>query len=384
MSFKLSLRLLAVTLASLCLLSAAYAAGPEDALAATVKAALNKNSGTDWQDLEKLPGIKWAPLPPTMLQNCLPDGGCFSRQGTATIGDRKLVVIATGARTIVSNIYLRNGTAAFGEDAVVAALKRAGLSTELARCPVKGSAGSTNWYRLKSASTNPGYLSVQSSCNGRPCEGFAIFQGEQLPALQPNQLRMYSEQCSGSSGARKPVSTVMPQDQLAQVIVALLPSTAGAAAYDWKALTTRPANAKWNGTGPIKWDLTYKGDPNPLGLSGSFTLSGREFSLLGSGTSTQVKVVYLDENRMHPRGEDVLGVLRTQGFEVKLARCGPVYTESTNNWYSLTSAGTRPVMLQQSLRFEGKQVQDAYVVRLDNTLPKRDPRDRDPGVSGCK
>jgi hypothetical protein len=36
--------------------------------------------------------------------------------------------------------------------------------------------------------------------------------------------------------------------------------------------------------------------------------------------------------------EDLLGVLRGKGLEVKLARCGPVYTESINNWYSLRGA----------------------------------------------
>lgn len=69
---------------------------------------------------------------------------------------------------------------------------------------------------------------------------------------------------------------------------------------------------------------------------------------------------------------------------MRLARCGPVYTESTNNWYSVTDSATKPVMLLQSIRIEGKQLQDGYAIRLDNTLPKRDPRDRDPGVSGCK
>ncbi len=69
---------------------------------------------------------------------------------------------------------------------------------------------------------------------------------------------------------------------------------------------------------------------------------------------------------------------------MRLARCGPVYTESTNNWYSVMSAGTHPVMLRQSIRYDGNQVQDAYELRLDNTLPKPDPRDRDPGVGGCQ
>ena len=84
------------------------------------------------------------------------------------------------------------------------------------------------------------------------------------------------------------------------------------------------------------------------------------------------------------RGEDVLRLVRGQEFDVRLARCGPVYTESTNNWYSVTGNATKPVMLLQSIRIDGKQLQDGYAIRLDNTLPKRDPRDRDPGVSGCK
>ena len=79
-------------------------------------------------------------------------------------------------------------------------------------------------------------------------------------------------------------------------------------------------------------------------------------------------------------------VLDWNGIEkkVRLARCGPVYTESTNNWYAITSPKTQPAMLQQSIRYEGNQVQDAYAVRFDGTLPARDPRDREPGVGGCR
>ncbi len=119
-------------------------------------------------------------------------------------------------------------------------------------------------------------------------------------------------------------------------------------------------------------------------MSGQMKVVQREFSVLGSGSPTQVKTIYFDENGMHARGEDVLGWLRSHGFTVRLARCGPVYTESTNNWYSLTSAATHPVMLEQSLRLDGSRIQDAYALRLDNTLPVRDARDREPGVNGCK
>ena len=111
---------------------------------------------------------------------------------------------------------------------------------------------------------------------------------------------------------------------------------------------------------------------------------GTEFSLLASGTPAQIAAITFDENGLHPRGEDLLGSLRTQGFNVHLVRCGPVYTESINNWYSVTSATTRPVLLKQFLRLDGQRIQDAYELRLDNILTKRDPRDRDPGANGCK
>ncbi len=87
---------------------------------------------------------------------------------------------------------------------------------------------------------------------------------------------------------------------------------------------------------------------------------------------------------MHTRGENLLLRVYQQGFAVRLARCGPVYTKSTNNWYEVTSAKSRPAMLKQSIRYDGNQVQDTYELRLDNTLPKRDPRDRNPGVGGCR
>ncbi len=165
------------------LLTQAYAAGPEDQLAGSVKIALGKSFNTDWSGLEKLPGIKWAPLPPTSLQNCLPDGGCFTRQGTATFGDRNLMVIASGARSFVTNLYFRGKDAPMGEEVVLGALKRAGLMAELARCPVKGSAGGTNWYRLKSASTNPGRVLGAVIVQRQAVRGFSIDAGRRLAAI---------------------------------------------------------------------------------------------------------------------------------------------------------------------------------------------------------
>src|SRR5262249_39466103 len=170
---------------------------------------LAKDASTEWTAVARIPGSKWAPLPPAEFKNCLPDGGCYARQGTLSLGGRNLVLIATGARTIVSHVYLRNTGTAFGETAVLAALGKAGLSAQLARCPLPGTPGDTNWYRLSAAAAQPGVLSVQRSCGGKPCEGFSVSFGSNLPALQPNQLRMYSEECGAGAVAGKPVSTAM-------------------------------------------------------------------------------------------------------------------------------------------------------------------------------
>ena len=368
----------AVPLLAAVLLAGAHARpSPEADFVAIVKAFIALDAPPSWDAIERLPTIRWAALPPTSLQNCLPDGGCFVRQGTATVGGRTLAVVATGARTMVLNLYFRNGGAAFGESAVVAALKEASLSPALARCPLKSGSGSTNWYRL----AGPGYLSLQAATANRPMEGFVVGHGAELPRLQPNQLALYSEQCTAGA-ARTPVSTAKPHALLAQSVVALL-APAGAAGYEWKALPTLAADMSWDAAGPKRVDLSFKNDPNPLSLNGTLKLAGREFSVMASGSATQVKVIYFDEMGMHPRGEHMLGVVYQQGIAVQLVRCGPVYTESTNNWYNLTSAKTRPAAIKQSIRYDGTQVQDAYVLRLDGSLPTRDPRDRNPGVAGC-
>ncbi len=360
-------------------------AGPETDLAAVVKTYFGTSFAADWQGIEKLPGIQWAPLPPTSLQNCLPDGGCFTRQGRLQIGGRNFVVVATGARTMVNNLYLRSAAAPTGEEIVLATLKARGITAELARCPVPGTAGGTSWYRLKGAALNPGVLSIQTSCNGKPCEGYVLSQGDDLPALQPAQLKLYSERCSAPAAERIAVAAAgMPHEQLAKALAAAVPVLSGPALHDWKALLSLPSGFKWSGPAPQKAGLSFKNDPNPLMLTGQAEYSGRNFSLIASGTATEVRTIYVEEIGMHPKGEHLLGEIYKLGLQVQLARCGPVYTASTNNWYSLKGPNHRPVFIRQSIRYDGNQVSDNYELRLDNTLPKPDPRDREPGANGCR
>jgi hypothetical protein len=378
-------RIVSAARIALCLSPVAYAAGkPEDEMAAAIRQFYSKAFVLDWTGIEKLAGFQWAALPPTALQKCLPDGGCFTRTGKAVVGGRNIGVVATGARTMVNNLYLRNTGVPFGETVVLAALKEAGLTAELSRCPAEGAGGGTNWYRLKGTTVNAGVLSVQTSCNGRPCEGFVLTVGTDLPQLQPAQLKLYSEECSTPPAERKPVATGLPHEALADVIVALIPPVSGPVLSDWKALAALNTPIKWASAAPQKMNLSYKLDPNPYAQSAELTVSGRKFSLLASGSLAQPLVIHFDENGMHARGEHLFGVIYSKGFQVQLVRCGPIYTGSTNNWYSVKSSKSHSVMLQQSIRYEGNQVQDTYQLRLDNSLPPRDPRDRDPGVSGCR
>ena len=282
---------------------------------------------------------------------------------------------------MVMNLLLRNISTAFGEAAVVDAFKEAGLTADLARCPVGVGTG-TSWYRLKGDRLAPGFLAIQPAGSGRPNEGFVVSQGDDLPTLQPNQLALYTEQCAPGSD-RKPASTTMPHESIASAVVALLVPAAGPALYGWENLTKTAIGIRWSPDGPKPYDLRSQGDPNPNMLAGEVGWGGRKFSVMATGTPTHVKTIHLEEQGLHPKGEHMLGVVYEKGIAVRLVRCGPVYTESTNNWYSLSSATTRLANIKQSIRYDGNQVQDNYELRLDGTLPPRDPRDRNPGANGC-
>jgi hypothetical protein len=375
----MTLRTTVVAIAALALPAAAGAqAKPEEAFAAFAKDYLAMGLPIGWEGLDKLANFKWTSAT-TELKNCLPNGDCFGRQGTATIGGKNLSVAATGARTMVINLMLRNASGPIGEDAVLAALKAAGLAADLARCPIKTGVGGTTWYRLKSGD-QAAILTVQPAATGRPAEGFVVTQGDKLPSLSPNTVSLYSEQC-GAGVERKAVSTMKPVEALAELMVALLNQAGGAAAFDWKALGT---TVKLLGEGPKQMNNTSRGDHNPVAQTGTVTVGGREFSVLASGTPAQVKSVFLDEmGPGHPKGEHVLGIVYQKGFVVSLVRCGPVYSSSTNNWYSVTSAKTKAANVRQSINYDGNIVTDAYELRLDGSMPNRDPRDRNPGTNGC-
>jgi hypothetical protein len=343
---------------------------------------LSASASNDWSWLETLPGFRWAPLPPTSFTNCLANGHCFARQGTVTLDGRSVLAMATGARTIVAALFLRNQGVTLGEQGVMASLEAAGMTAVLARCPVRAGTAATSWYRLTGEGLTAGFLALQPAAPGRPNEGITITRGDELPTLQPNQLALYSETC-GDGEPRKAVSTTKPDEAVAEMVIALLVPAGGPTLYDWDALRASTPEINWLRGAPTAADLKSLGDPNPMMLSGNVTLAGRRFSVMATGTANQVRTIHLDEQGLHPRGEHMLGVVYAKGITVRKVRCGPVYTESTNDWYALTSATSRLANIRQSIRYDGSNVQEAYQLRLDATLPPRDPRDRNPGVAGC-
>ena len=141
--------------------AAAHAQSAEDQLAQVI-AALMQPAGTegsyaDWNSLDAVKQIRWQSGPPTMLDDALPDGSYFTLKGLANLGGRPFGVVATGARTMVVNVYFRNvGKSPVGEPAVVGALQRQGFSLDLARCPIKGAAGAGNkWWRVQGPNKRP-------------------------------------------------------------------------------------------------------------------------------------------------------------------------------------------------------------------------------------
>jgi len=207
-------------------------------------------------------------------------------------------------------------------------------------------------------------------------DGYTLFVGD----FGPNVV-------AGGLYAKLPYDPANDFAHVTQIVsfplVLLVPATSPG--HDWASLRALSTGITWDSAPPKKWDLTtLKNDPSPLALSGHAEYAGRKFSMLASGTATQVKNIYMEETGQHPKGEHMLGVVYEKGIAVRLVRCGPPYTESTNNWYSLQSSRTRPAMIQQSIGYDGNNVSDSYALRLDGTLPNRDPRDRDPGVGGCQ
>jgi hypothetical protein len=369
---------------------AALATGKAADDAAQLIKSLMAHGGADWGSIDDVKAIAWKPST-NMLDDCLPDGGCFTRSGSAKIGGQPVSLLATGARTMVFNFYIKNSGAHVGETALVDALTRAGLSPALARCPLKPNDAQHNskWWRVKSGGQVKGFVSLTYSCGAKRCEGVGYSDGAKLPSLDPAEIPMYSEQCVASVAPAKAVSAELPHQAIAKTIATAIPAAGEAQPYSWDVMRARLSGFAWNAKmWPHDPTTSYDDDPNTWMLSGAGTLSlaTRDFSLAATGDKTNARLLRMEESGSHPKGEDVklLQALRDDGFQVALARCGKVYTEQKLTYYKLTSDKKRDAYLLVDTGNEGKREHARYRIYLDGQLPPLKAGEANAGSGRCR
>jgi hypothetical protein len=100
-------------------------------------------------------------------------------------------------------------------------------------------------------------------------------------------------------------------------------------------------------------------------------LGGRMLRLTATGTRSNVLNVYVDDAGMHADRGDVLRVLEQKGHAVQRVRCGKAYTHSSEEWYSVASAASRPILLLRGTRCDTlacPKGEERYVVSLSGRL----------------
>jgi len=379
----------AIVMAVAC--AAAHAQSAEDQLAQVVVALMqpagSEGSYGDWLQIEAVKQIRWEPLPPKMLDDALPDGSYFTRRGLANLGGRPFGVVATGARTMVINIYFRNvGKSPVGEPAVVGALQKQGFSLDLARCPIKGSAGAGNkWWRFQGPNKRPAYFNSQTDCNGTKCEGYALLLGETLPTMTPQQQRFYTDRCSGEAAGQATATPTAWDEQLASLFMVLIPlERSGAVA--WPEID-KAKMVTWAPMPPQQMPIPPWSDKeNHFYRGGQADLGGRVLYLTATGSKDEVRNVHAEDAETQANRGDVFKVMQQKGFDVQLVRCGKLYQLSAAKWYRVTGQGKRPVILMRNVRCDTvacPKGQENYTLELDGVLPEFQAGEVEAVSGGC-
>jgi len=155
-----------------------------------------KGLGTvgDWAALDKVKAVTWGPGP-TMQDKPSPDGNYFIRPGRGMIDGRPLDVLATGARSGVFSVYIRDPGTTASADATSADFKKAGYAVSLARCPVNPqAAGAKRWLKVTAPGKAPAFLQVGPLASGGA--GYVLYLAdEQLAPLTGKDAGLYTDNC---------------------------------------------------------------------------------------------------------------------------------------------------------------------------------------------
>jgi hypothetical protein len=358
------------------------AAAFAQSLEALVPPADEGGDGLSWDDLERAAAIRWAPL--RMRDQVFTDGTYFVRLGVADFGDGTVAAAATGARTIVMNVYFKSRRAPLGRVAILTALTGAGFRARLLRCPAAGAPpDGASWYRLTRPGEKAVMLGIDPGCEDtRQCEGVALGIMGVLPMMTPKEARITSEDCAGARAAVTPPGAPTDEETVARTIAALLPPAAHpGSAIPWDALVRIPPVA-WKRLPPQRMDTSAWLDANPLILEGGIRLPTRRMTVFATGTAAGALAIYLrDDNFFAPT--DAVAALRRDGFAIDLARCGKPYVTMREDWFRIAGPATAPAVLYRSRTCESAMCSENYGVLRGDPLPEK-PGQRQPGVAGCQ
>jgi hypothetical protein len=156
-----------------------------------------KGLGTvgDWSTLEANRAVTWGPGP-TMQDRPSPDGNYFVRPGRGQAGGRPLDVLATGARSGVFSVYIRDPGATANAAATASAFRQVGYGVSLARCPINPQAATAKrWLKLTAPGKRTAFLSVGPLASGGA--GYTLFLAdEQLAPLTAKEAGVYTDSCA--------------------------------------------------------------------------------------------------------------------------------------------------------------------------------------------
>jgi hypothetical protein len=311
-----------------------------------------------------------------MSSRASPDGNFFARPGQASVAGRTLTVVASGARSMVFSIYLRDPTPPMDPEALVAGFRQAGFAVAPARCPLDPRrAAPRRWYRLGLSRKKPAFLMAGPLQSGG--SGYTLYLAD-LPPMTQSEATLYTDDCGGA-GARTVggAPTARPatgQAGIVAVIEALLRAPGAPANLPWATLANLPV-VTWKSTTPMKMTSPYPdvgADNNPRLLEGEFKTATTRMQAIATGDERAANRFMLRDGQHLPRGA-VFDALARDGYAITALRCGKPYIETSQAWFRISGPGKQPAILYRAHHNSDGILSEDYALRLDNALPPAEP-----------
>jgi len=343
---------------------------------------LPADSGAAWEGLEADRAVRWG-AGPTMLNKPSPDGNFFARPGQATLSGRPITIVASGARSMVFSVYVRDPAPPMDPEALVAGLRQAGFAVAPARCPADPrSAAPRRWYRVALAKKKPAFLYAGPLQSGG--SGYTLFLND-LPSMTQAEAALYTDNCAAGAAPGPAARPTTGQAGVVAVIEALLRPVGAPANLPWSGLASLPV-ITWTAAAPMKMANPYSDlgqDLNPRLLEGQFKTATTKMQAIATGDERAANRFMLRDGQHLPRGA-VFAALMRDGYAITPLRCGKAYTEMSQAWFRIAGQGKQPAILYRAHHSGDGVLSEDYGLRLDNTLPPAEPGQTPPGGGRCR